>query len=284
MKRFLSSGPKTFEEIDEYLAVARLHPVGRHWVDNFLLPTLLIHQFERAEREGDYHLKQFTMEPMLKYFFLAGHVQYVRYITQYLLEMRHLPAEAKRDLVSGTFVCRHHTGYGNAVSGDQFGEKTATRMDKGALKGMTLSPELVCEWIDAFPITVHVTDQVDCISSAYAPCQFAHKQHKEEQRHGRVLDADERALVDKEMTKHPHPLEDKRSHLYNHVTGQIAPEYVNVADSLLIAGRIAECYSASLSGGFYAPSAVPSRQWVTPSSTKGTRTSQQSTSRTYLFV
>ena len=29
MKRFLSSGPKTFEEIDEYLAVARLHPTGR---------------------------------------------------------------------------------------------------------------------------------------------------------------------------------------------------------------------------------------------------------------
>ena len=50
LKRFLSSGPKTFEEIDEYLAVARLHPKGRHWVDNFLLPTLLIHQFERAER------------------------------------------------------------------------------------------------------------------------------------------------------------------------------------------------------------------------------------------
>ena len=35
LKRFLSSGPKTFEGIDEYLAVARLHPTGRHWVDTF---------------------------------------------------------------------------------------------------------------------------------------------------------------------------------------------------------------------------------------------------------
>ena len=35
LKRFLSSGPKTFEEIDEYLAVARLHPTDRHWVDTF---------------------------------------------------------------------------------------------------------------------------------------------------------------------------------------------------------------------------------------------------------
>ena len=105
LKRFLSSGPKTFEEIDEYLAVARLHPTGRHWVDNFLLPTLLIHQFERAEREGDYYLKQLTVERMLKYFFPAGHFQYARYLTQNLLEMRHLPADAKRDLVSGALVC-----------------------------------------------------------------------------------------------------------------------------------------------------------------------------------
>ena len=50
------------------------------------------------------------------------------------------------------------------------------------------------------------------------------------------------------MAKHPHPVEDKRSHLYNPVTSQIAPEYVNVADSLLIGERMAECYSASLPG------------------------------------
>ena len=120
LKHFLSSGPKTFEEIDEYLAVAQLHPTGRHWVDNFLLPPHLIHQFERAEREGDYHLKELTMERTLKYFFLAGHVQYARYLTQCLLEMRHVPADAKRDIVSGAFVCRHHEGYWNAVSGNQF--------------------------------------------------------------------------------------------------------------------------------------------------------------------
>ena len=72
------------------------------------------------------------------------------------------------------------------------------------------------------------------------------------QRHWRVLDADHRGLVDTEVAKHPHPLEDKHSHLYNPVTGQIAPEYVNVADSLLVGERMAECYSACLPGGFYA--------------------------------
>ena len=158
--------------------------------------------------------------------------------------------------MSGAFVCRHHERYWNAVSGDQFGEQTAIRMGKGALKGMTLSPELVCEWIDAFPITAHVTDQVDCIYSANAPCQFAQKQH--------ILKTNKdtgvcwmQTIVDKEVTKHPHPLEDKRSHLYNAVTGQLAPEYVNVADSLLIGQRVAKCYSASLPSGLYAPISCP---------------------------
>ena len=62
LKRFLSTGSKPFEQIEHYLDVARLHPTGWHWVDNFLLPTLLVHQFERAEREGDIHLKQLTLK------------------------------------------------------------------------------------------------------------------------------------------------------------------------------------------------------------------------------
>ena len=112
LKQFLSTGSKTFEQIEQYLDIAHLNPTGWHWVDNFLLPTLLIHQFEHAKREGDIYLKQLTMERRMKYFFLAGHVQYARYLTQYLLEMRVLHAEAKADL-----VCRV-----NAVSADQFGE------------------------------------------------------------------------------------------------------------------------------------------------------------------
>ncbi len=100
LKRFLSTGPKTFEQIQQYLDTARLHPTGRHWVDNFLTSTLLVHQFEHAEREGNIYLNQQTMEHMMKYFFLAGHVQYARYLTQYLLDMHAIPEEANVDIVS----------------------------------------------------------------------------------------------------------------------------------------------------------------------------------------
>ena len=63
-----------------------MHPTCQHWVDNLIVPTLLVHQFERAEREGDILLKQLTIKRMMKYYFLAGHVLYARYLTQYLLE------------------------------------------------------------------------------------------------------------------------------------------------------------------------------------------------------
>ena len=109
--------------IEKYLDTARHHPTGHHWVDNFLLPTLPIHQFERAEREGDVSLKLLTLKRMMKYFFLAGHIHYAHYLTQYLQEMSSLPSDAKVDL-----VCRHHPGYWNAVSADQFGEQTAIKI------------------------------------------------------------------------------------------------------------------------------------------------------------
>ncbi len=121
LKRFLSTGPKTFEQIEQYLDLARLHPTGRHWVDNFLLPTLLVHKFERAEREGDIHLKQLTMERMMKYFLLAGHAQYALYLTHYLMEMQ--SSESKADI-----VCRHHNGYWNAVSADSLASRLRSRL------------------------------------------------------------------------------------------------------------------------------------------------------------
>ena len=173
LQRFLSTEQNTFDDIEQYIETARIHQTGRHWVDNFLLPTLLIHQFERAEREGDVYLKQLTMKRMMKYFFLAGHVQYARYITQYLMEMR-AHADDNVDI-----VCRHQDGYWNAVSSDQFGEQSAIRIGKGALKGMTLSADLVSEWINAFPITCTVSDQLDSIYSDSEPGCSSQKLHKE---------------------------------------------------------------------------------------------------------
>ena len=245
LQRFLSTGQKTFDDIEQYLEKARMHPTGRHWVDNFLLPTLLIHQFERAEPEGGVRLKCLTMKRMMKYFFIAGRVQYARYLTQYLIEIRAHP-EDNVDL-----VCRHQDGYWNAVSSDQFGEQTAIRIGKGGLKGMTLSADLVSEWINAFLITCTVSDRLNGIYQDSEPSSSMQKLHKEEMKYRRTLESKERNLILAEVDKYPHPLEDNKPHLYNPVTGQIASRDVNVADSVVIGENMENEFKANLPDGFY---------------------------------
>ena len=243
----------------------RQHPTGRHWVDNLLKPTLLVHQLLRSEREGDFLLQQLTLERMLPYFFVAGHHHYARYITHHILEMRYLlPPEAKTELVSGAFVSRHQEGSWNGVSSDQFGEQTAIRIGKGGLKGITLSQEMVAEWIDSFPVTAYLSDTMAHIypdpsikeskDQAGASTTSSGPRHKEEGRKRREMDADDRRRISLELSKMSHPLENPSPHLYNIANGRFGPPEaeVNVADSVDIGEKMAAEFRASLPTGFHA--------------------------------
>ena len=95
---------------------------------------------------------------------------------------------------------------------------------------------------------VYVADHVDHIYCDYTTEQHSQKQHKEEMKHRRLLDA---SLIEAEVDKYPHPLEDNRPILYNPVTGQIAPADVNVANSSMIGENMESNYIASLPDGFF---------------------------------
>ena len=89
--------------------------------------------------------------------------------------------------------------------------------------------DLVIEWINAFPLINHVSQCLDYLYSANIPDQMKQMQRKEE-----FFDANDHRLIDAEVEKYPHPLEDKCPHLFNPVTGHVAPSDVNVVDSMLI--------------------------------------------------
>lgn len=258
LEHFLQDGVKTFDEISEYMEKARQHPTGRHWVDNFLVPTLLAHQFLRAEREGKWLFQQLCLERMLPYFFSAGHVHYARYISWHLIEMRHLlPQAAKADLIAGAHVCRHNEGCWNAVSGDQFGEQTAIKIGKGGLKGMTLSPELVTEWIDAFPISVYLSDTMDHLYSEHSQDTLTQARHKEEGPKRQKLDTDDRGRISTELSNHSHPLIIESEVLYNIVNGQIAPKEVNVHDALVLGEKMSNSFRNALPSRFHGKISSP---------------------------
>ena len=81
LQNFLPTGAKTCEEISAYMEEARIHPTGRYWVDNFLKPTVLTHQFIRAEREGYWLFQQLCLERMLPYLLSAGQFHLARHIS-----------------------------------------------------------------------------------------------------------------------------------------------------------------------------------------------------------
>ena len=160
--------------------------------------------------------------------------------------------EAKADLLAGAHVCRHREGFWNSVSGDQFGEQTAIKSGKGGLKGMTLSPELVTEWIDSFPISVYISDAMESMYSQadQLPKDSSQTKHKEEGNKRRKLDFDDRETISSELAKHSHLLTNPCEVLYNIANGQVAPTDVNVDYAVDIGQTMAGSFRNTLPNGF----------------------------------
>ena len=163
LQSFLQAGFKTWDDICEYLAKARLHHTGRHWVDNLITRiSLFTSCCAPKEREiGSFNSSAFDVSSRTFSSLATTTMQDTSHAWHCLEMAILLPAMANDDLLSGSFVCRHKAGSWNAVSADQFGEQTAIKIGKGGLKGITLSPEQVAEWIDSFPISAYVSDALD---------------------------------------------------------------------------------------------------------------------------
>ena len=97
-----------------------------------------------------------------------------------------------------------------------------------------LSPELVAEWIDSFPISVYVSDAMELMysQSDQLPNSSSHTKHKEEGIKRRKLDFDDRENISPELAKHSHPLTIQSEVLYNIVNVQVAPADVNVIEAV----------------------------------------------------
>ena len=167
------------------------------------------------------------------------------------MEMRNIPEDVKKDLIAGAHVCRNKEWSWNVVSSDQFGEQTAIKTRKGGLKGMTLSSELVTEWINAFTISAYLSDDMDVLYTEEAPSLKAEAKHKEEGWKRRNMDADDRKRIADELSKHAHPLDVDSNALYNIANGQVAPDDVNVPDAMRIGEQMVASFKKSLPEGFH---------------------------------
>ena len=117
---------------------------------------------------------------------------------------------------------------------------------------MTLSPELVTEWIDSFPISVYISDAMESMYSQadQLPKDSSQTKHKEEGNKRRKLDFDDRETISSELAKHSHLLTNPCEVLYNIVNGQVAPTDVNVDYAVDIGQTMAGSFRNALPNGF----------------------------------
>ena len=271
----LDDTEKFEEAMTSTLERASESSTGRLWVDGFIKPVTIVHQYLRAEREGDWLLHHYCLREMLPYFIIAGHWNYARYIAIHVHEMGQLTEEGiKAEFLKGRHVCRHNDGLLNAVFQDQFGEQTMIMYGKGrsGITGRTLSTKQRAEWVVTHPIlqrmaklmeNMFVEDKCAIIgndSTSANPTDSMGTteatniipKHKEEGTRRRKIDADDRHLILCEIDSHDNRLTlPKDSPLQNVVNGRTASKNVNSHNCLEIGTKLVKNFMDSLPQGFY---------------------------------
>ena len=198
---------------------ARKHPTCRYRVDNYMKPTVLTHQFIRAEIRGNWLFQQLCLERMLPYLLRAGQFHYARYILWHLLDMRYLlPPKAKAHLLAGAHVCWRllELRIGRPVwwtDCHQYRERWFER--NNSLTGAG-------HWKDRFIPNLSV--RIRChgthvLSADQLPNTSSQTKHKEEGNKRRKLEFDDRETLSSELAKHSHPVTVQSEVLYKSVNG-----------------------------------------------------------------
>ena len=109
---------------------------------------MLILMYVRTECQGDFSFHLHPCYKMMPYFFVAGHVNYVRYGLCYLRTIRKLPGIVLEQFLKGEYVVRYHDEHWNKIWTDIMVESAYTRHGEGAggIIGTTTKPRSVKIW------------------------------------------------------------------------------------------------------------------------------------------
>ena len=129
------------------------------WVQNIIIPVLIMMIYVRAEREAEWSLHLWAMRQMIPYFFAGGHVNYAMYGMYYQPSMERLPEHVLKRFLNWEHVMRHNLGVWNGIWSDMFIETTFMRWGKGpgGLVRVTLKPSTVKRWA----LSLHTTSPVE---------------------------------------------------------------------------------------------------------------------------
>ena len=211
--------------------------------------------YVRVEREAEWSLHLWAMQQMIPYFFAAGHVNYARYGLYYLRSMERPPENVLKRFLNGEHVMRHNPGVWNGIWSDMFIETTSMRYGKGhgGLVGVTLNPSTIKRWAPSLHTTSRVEGDID---------EMRHQQgtreattHKEEMPGRMASDAKDRGNIQqqREMCLDHLNSDNHPDGIVNIVTGRIAPDAVNVGNSVAMGKEQMKQFETGWPKTFYEP-------------------------------
>ena len=168
--------------------------------------------------------------------------------------MECLPKDVLATFLKGEHVMRHQSGLWNGIWSDMFIETTFMRYGHGpgGLIGITLKPSALKRWALSLHICSHlIKDLVEMKDVNKQSHQVNH--HKEEMSARKKSDAKDRENIREKLQSCIDPLDpdDHPTDIINIVSGQIAPESVNVDNSVSIGEKQMKIYEANWPESFY---------------------------------
>lgn len=149
--RHMSLKMDTLEEAFEAFNEAGAHKPNFKFAQQYLNMIELLLQFQRAEREGNWNLHLSTCARMIPYMFACDHVNYSRWLTEYVTNMLQLPQLAPD--IYNYFMQGHHSlsRTGNPfskVSSDMLLEQSINcdAKSKGGIIGFSLNAAANSRW------------------------------------------------------------------------------------------------------------------------------------------
>ena len=242
-----------FKDLISYLENASSKSItSKHWVENLIKPVLMVMQFIRAEREGEWALHLHACKEMIPYFFAANHTNYARYGLYYLRRMERLPPDILKHFLKGEHVMRHQDGIWNGIWVDMLIETTFMRYGKGpgGLIGVTLNPETVKKWALSLHTCNNVLRDFDTIRNQK---DIVKTYHKEELKSRIAADEVDRIKLRNMLNTCVHPLayaDHNPEELINIFSGQISSDKVNVPRAIEIGRNEMITFDESWPDGF----------------------------------
>ena len=245
--------PQSMEELRAYLNSLKLRSrTAKAWIDLVIEPVFIIMMFTRACREGDFALHLVASIMMIPYFFAAGCHHYARYSLLYVEWMHNLPKDLHNSFMKDLGVAHLKSGLFNGIWTDQFIECTWMRHGHGpaGVTGIATDPKQTKVWALSAAAVTNLSSCIKNMTDKPNDTVF----HKEEGSSRIQIDTSDRNTMEDMFAMYMNPLdpdEHLENKLHNIVTGQIAPDSVNVDDAVAIGVRMMNQFRTSWPEGFH---------------------------------